>query len=107
MATSRMGNTRSSIIEKDLTKHTYINGIQNLSMIGINLEQGWMLCCPKRISSFLCHAQATHLAGASIGRARSLVPGLHVGDEVDHAVAVSHLIVVPGGRRRVKEIAIW
>ena len=62
---------------------------------------------PQRISSFLCHAQATHLAGASIGRARSLVPGLHVGDQVDHAVAVSHLIVVPGGRRRVKEIAIW
>ena len=35
------------------------------------------------------------------------VLGLYVSDQVDDRVGVTHLIVVPGGRRRVKEIAIW
>ena len=76
-------------------------------MIGINLGRNGCCDVPVGFSSSLCLAQAKNLADASKSRAKDLVPGLHVGDQVDNAVAVSHLIVVPGGRRRVKEIAIW
>ena len=64
-------------------------------MIGINL--GGNRCCgvPAGFSS-LCLAQAKNLADARKSRAKDLVPGLHVGEQVDDTVAVSHLVVVPG-----------
>ena len=67
-------------------------------MIGINLGRNGCCDVPVGFSSSLCLAQAKNLAAASIGRSRDLVPGLHVGDQVDHPVAVPHLVVVPGGK---------
>ena len=57
-----------------------------------------MLWLPRRFFVPVPVAQAENLAIASICRARDLVPGLHVGDQVNDTVAVSHLVVVPGGK---------
>ena len=72
-------------------------------MIGINL--GGNRCCgvPAGFSS-LCLAQAKNLADARKSRAKDLVPGLHVGEQVDDTVAVSHLVVVPGGKVSERDV---